>query len=138
MDSTFVAKAIEYYHSNDNLRQFVRFCIVGGLCTSLDAIIFYCVNKIAPYQIALVTGYLLSLVVNYFLTIYWTFQNKPSRANLIGIVAAHLFNLFVIRMSLMTLFCNAAGLNERIAYIPTLGISIITNFLIIRLVVNKL
>ena len=119
-------------------KEFVRFCIVGAVCTGLDAAVFYAVRLFAPYQMALITGYLLSLFANYFLTIYWTFQSKPNAQNAIGIVLAHLFNLFIVRMSLMYLFVDMMGVNDRIAYVPTLAISVITNFIIIKLIINKL
>lgn len=126
------------YKHNLQLREFVRFCIVGGFCTFLDAAIFYTVRKFAPYQISLVSGYILSLIVNYFLTVYWTFNTKASIKNAIGVVSAHIFNLFVIRMGLMWIFVNRTGITDRVAYIPTLIISVITNFLIIRFVIKKM
>lgn len=118
-------------------KAFLRFCIVGGICTGIDAVIFYSLLNLLGYQISLICGYLLSLVVNYFLTIFWTFEAKPNLYNAIGIVASHLFNLFVVRMGLMWLFVEHFGLKENISYIPTLIISVITNYMIIKYVVKK-
>lgn len=123
---------------SDRYGEFVRFCIVGALCTGLDAFIFYVVRNFVSYPIALTSGYILSLVVNYFLTIYWTFKSTPNTKNVIGVVAAHLFNLFVVRMGLMHIFVNFLSISDRFAYIPTLVISVVTNFLIVKVVVNKL
>lgn len=124
--------------NDERIREFVRFCVVGTICTGIDAGIFYLVNLIAPYTIALICGYLISLSVNYILTVLWTFKTYPNARNLIGIVSAHIFNLFVVRMGLMRLFVEVASLTDSIAYIPTLIISVITNFFIIKLVINKL
>jgi putative flippase GtrA len=123
--------------NHNETRQFVRFCIVGGICAMIDAAVFYIVRLFAPYQIALVSGYLISLSVNYFLTVYWTFKTTPSAQNLVGIIGAHLFNLFVVRMGLMYLFVEVFGLADSIAYIPMAIISAVTNFLVIRTVVNR-
>lgn len=123
---------------NKKYRQFFRFCIVGLACTSLDAIIYYSFLIFASYLVALVSGYILSLIANYFLTIYWTFSAKPSLLNAIGIVAAHLFNLFVVRMGLMCLFVEKLSINESIAYLPMLVISVFTNFYIIKFIVNRI
>ena len=82
-------------------QQFIRFCLVGGLCTGIDAVIFYAVRMIASYPVALTCGYLISLIVNYFLTVKWTFHSTPNTKNAIGVFAAHLFNLFVVRMGLI-------------------------------------
>lgn len=117
-------------------RQFIRFCIVGGTCAIIDAIVFYIVRLFAPYQVALVSGYIISLCVNYFLTIYWTFKTSPSAHNFIGIIGAHMFNLFVVRMGLMWLFVEVFEWDDSIAYIPMAIISAVTNFLVIRAVVK--
>lgn len=132
-----MAKSIKEIYNDPKIGEFVRFCIVGVIATALDACIFYLVRIFASYQIALVSGYCLSLIVNYLLTIYWTFRKKPSAGNLLGVIGAHLFNLFVVRMSLMWLFVNMAGIPDRIAYIPTLLISMVTNFLVVRFAVNR-
>ena len=123
--------------NHNETRQFVRFCVVGGICAMIDAAVFYIVRLFAPYQIALVSGYLISLSVNYFLTVYWTFKTTPSAQNLVGIIGAHMFNLFVVRMGLMCLFVEVFGLADSIAYIPMAIISAVTNFLVIRTVVNR-
>lgn len=133
-----MAKSIkEIYNSDPKVGEFIRFCIVGVIATALDAGIFYLVRMFASYQIALVSGYCLSLIVNYLLTIYWTFKKKPSTSNLVGVIAAHMFNLFIVRMSLMWIFVDVAGIPDRIAYVPTLLISMVTNFLVVRFAVNK-
>lgn len=117
-------------------RQFVRFCIVGGICALIDAAVYYIVLRFAPYQVALVSGYLISLCFNYFLTVYWTFHTKPAPINFVGIIGAHMFNLFVVRMGLMTLFVEIMGMKDTVAYIPMAIISAFTNYLVIRTVVN--
>ena len=117
-------------------QQFLRFCIVGGTCAMIDAAIFYVVRLFAPYQVALVSGYLISFCFNYFLTVYWTFRTKPAPLNFIGIIGAHMFNLFVVRMGLMLLFVELLGLRDSIAYIPMAAISAVTNYLVIRTVVK--
>lgn len=56
--------------------------------------------------------------------------------NLAGVVGAHLFNLFVVRMILMWLFVKGLGMSDSIAYIPMAVISAVTNYLVIRTVVR--
>lgn len=127
---------IKEYLSKTEMQQFIRFCIVGGTCALIDAAIFYIVRLFAPYQVALISGYLISLCVNYLLTVYWTFRTESSVLNLIGIVGAHMFNLFVVRMGLMLLFVEILGLKDSIAYLPMAVISAITNYIVIRTVVK--
>lgn len=119
------------------LWEFVRFCIVGTICTGIDACVYYLLCNITYYQIALITGYLLSLVINYFLTVYWTFKSKPNINNIVGIIAAHIFNLFIVRMGLMFILVEMLQLNNQVSYIPTLIISVLSNYYIIKKVVEK-
>lgn len=118
--------------------EFIRFCLVGGLCTVIDAALFYVVRIIASYHVALVSGYMAGLVVNYFLTIMWTFKSTPTWKNAAGVIMTHLFNLFVVRMGLITLFVTVLGMNDRIAFAPTLCISVLSNYVIIKLIISKL
>lgn len=135
---SFLEVPLRLYRTNQNFQQFVRFCIVGVICTLLDASIYNIVRLFAPYPVALASGYCLSLILNYFLTIRWTFQKNSSAKNAIGVVGAHLFNLFVVRMGLMFLFVDCCGIADQFAYIPTLLISVVTNFLIVKFVVVHL
>ncbi len=132
---TFAAK-IKGLLTNPETQQFIRFCIVGGTCALIDATVFYVIRLLAPYQVALISGYLISLCVNYLLTVYWTFRTKPAVLNLFGIICAHMFNLFVVRMGLMLLFVEILGWKDSIAYLPMAVISAVTNYLVIRTVVK--
>lgn len=122
---------------NVRIMEFVRFCIVGILCTGIDALLYYITKPTLNYQLALIIAYITSLLINYILTTYWTFKVKPSTKNLIGILGVHLSNLFIIRMGLMWLFIQKCNLSENIAYVPTLMISVLSTFILIRLVIKK-
>ena len=123
---------------NPKFAEFLRFCVVGAICTIIDAGVFYAIHDLTGYRIAIVCGFIISLAFNYVLNIYWTFKSKPSVSNSIGLILAHCFNIFVVRFSLMWLFVDTLGFTENVGYIPTLIISMFTNFIIIRLIVNKL
>jgi hypothetical protein len=69
--------------------------------------------------------------------VYWTFSAKATAGNAVGIVAAHLINLFGVRMGLMRLMVGAWGMDERVAYVPMLVVSVATNYLMIRWVISR-
>ena len=117
--------------------EFIRFCTVGVLCTVIDASLFYLIKLAFCYQMALSIAYIISLIINYYLTTYWTFKVKPSKKNFVGIVSVHLFNLFVVRMGLMWLFVSYYRLSENLAYLPTLVLSVMVTFVLIRMVVRR-
>ena len=142
--------------SDKETRQFLRFCIVGGICWMIDVGVFGVMSEQfnANYQVAQITSYLVSLCVNYLLTIYWTFHTRSSVANLVGIVGAHMINM-TLRSCLMWLFMehpfftpvceDVASFFENLgivctrrymALIPTTIICAVTNYLVIRTVVK--
>lgn len=126
-----------WLQGTDRVGEFLRFCVVGAIATAIDALVFYMAIPFMSYPIALILGYGISLLFNYFLTILWTFREQPTLQNAIGIVTAHIINLFVVRMGLMRLFINILSLPTRIAFLPTLAISVVTNFFIVRYFVKQ-
>jgi len=124
-------------YDKSEIKELIRFCIVGGICTGIDAGVFYMTCQWLGYRLAMIGGFAISLSLNYLLNIYWSFNAKPSVRNALYIVAAHCFNIFIVRMSLMWLFIETANIPDHIAYIPTLIISIITNFIIIRFIIKN-
>jgi len=119
------------------MQQFIRFCLVGVFATAADAGFFYLFRQWLPYQVSMIISYTISLCLNTVFTLLWTFDTCISIRNIVCVVGAHLFNLFIVRFGLMALFVNVFGLNDRLAFIPTLGISILTNYFIIKAVINK-
>ena len=132
-----IAMNLESLKNNERTMEFVRFCMVGALCTAIDAGLFYIIKLVFCYQVALSIAYIVSLIINYYLTTFWTFKVKPSKKNFIGIVSVHLFNLFVVRMGLMWLFVSYYQLSENLAYIPTLMLSVMVTFVLIRIIAKK-
>lgn len=121
---------------NGKLREFIRFCFVGVVCTAIDAIVFLLFHGIVGYRIAIVTGFILSFGLNYLLNISWSFNVRQSKKNACGFIAAHLFNIFVVRWGLMFIFVDLGEINETIAYMTTLVFSVISNFFIIRFILH--
>ncbi len=70
-------------------------------------------------------------------TLRWTFRTRITFRGAAAVVFAHMFNLFVVRYKLMVLFVVTLHMNERAAYFPTLGISVLVNYYIIKGILNK-
>ena len=120
------------------MKQFIRFCFVGFFATAVDAGLFYILRQWLPYQLSMVISYSLSLCVNVVLTLLWTFDARMNIRNASSVAVVHLFNLFVVRFGLMALFVAGMGINDKVAFIPTLFISVITNFVIVKTVIHSL
>lgn len=117
---------------NIQTRKFIKFCVVGIICTVIDACVYYALYRLTGYRIAMVGGFVLSLGFNYLLNTFWTFRQHLAAKTAVGVIIAHCFNIFVVRMGLMWIFISWCYLTESIAYIPTLIISVVTNYLIVR------
>lgn len=67
-----------YSLNNPKLQEFIKFCVVGGLCTAIDSMVFYATYSFVGYKMALIFGFSLSIVVNYLLNIKWSFRSNCS------------------------------------------------------------
>lgn len=128
----------DFIRKDSKWAEFARFCIVGVTATLIDASFFFVANHYVSYKMALVCSYFISLTFNYILTVQWTFKRKFSTRNAFGVVSAHLFNLFIVRWGLMYLFVSLLNYNDYASYMLTLSVSTISNFVIVRYIVNKI
>ena len=120
------------------MQQFIRFCIVGGIATVLDACLYLLFMDWMSYQASMVLSYTICLCLNMLATLRWTFRTRITFRSAAAIVFAHVFNIFVVRYKLMMLFVVTMHMDERIAYFPTLGISVEVNYYIIKAILNNL
>ena len=114
------------------INEFIRFGIVGGLCTALNYGIYYLLQLYINVNIAYTLGYVLSFMANFYLTSYFTFGTTPSWKKLIGMGGAHAVN-YALHILLLNLFLRI-GISQEWAPIPVFAIAIPVNFLLVRFV----
>lgn len=114
------------------INEFIRFGIVGGLCTALHYGIYYLLQLYINVNIAYTLGYVLSFMANFYLTSYFTFGTTPSWKKLIGMGGAHAVN-YALHILLLNLFLRI-GISQEWAPIPVFAIAIPVNFLLVRFV----
>ncbi len=112
--------------------EFVRFGLVGGLCTVLHYGLYFLLQMAINVNVAYTVGYLLSFVVNFYLTSYFTFGSAPSWKKLFGMMGAHGVN-YLLHMVLLNLFLWI-GLSAEWAPMPVFAIVIPVNFLLVKFV----
>lgn len=117
---------------SEKLIEFIRFLIVGVIATSVHYGIYYLLIKCVEYNLSYTIGYLLALILNFYLTAYFTFKEKPNLKNFIGMAGAHGIN-YILHMSLLNLFLFF-GLSKQIAPFPVFAIAVPINFLLVRFV----
>lgn len=116
--------------------EFFRFVFVGILATALHYGIYLLLDLAIPANPAYAIGYILSFFFNFFLTSHFTFKKKATVKKGFGFGLSHLIN-FSLHMGLLNLFLYL-GVSEALAPIPVYCICIPVNFLLVRLVFNKL
>ena len=114
------------------INEFIRFGIVGGLCTVLHYGIYYLLQLYINVNIAYTLGYVLSFMANFYLTSYFAFGTTPSWKKLIGMGGAHAVN-YALHILLLNLFLRI-GISQEWAPIPVFAIAIPVNFLLVRFV----
>ena len=114
------------------INEFIRFGIVGGLCTALHYSIYYLLQLYINVNIAYTLGYVLSFMANFYLTSYFTFGTTPSWKKLIGMGGAHAVN-YALHILLLNLYLRI-GISQEWAPIPVFAIAIPVNFLLVRFV----
>lgn len=114
------------------IREFIRFGIVGGLCTALHYGIYYLLQLHINVNIAYTIGYILSFIANFYLTSFFTFRTTPSWKKLIGMGGAHAVN-YALHILLLNLFLRL-GIHQEWAPIPVFAFAIPVNFLLVRFV----
>lgn len=114
------------------VNEFIRFGIVGGLCTVLHYVIYYLLQLCINVNISYTVGYVLSFIANFYLTSYFTFGTSPSWKKLLGMGGAHAVN-YLLHILLLNLFLRI-GVPQEWAPIPVFVIAIPVNFLLVRFV----
>lgn len=112
--------------------QFVRFALVGGICTVLHYGVYYLLQRLIEVNVAYTIGYAVGFVANFYLTSYFTFGTLPSWRKLIGMGGAHAVN-YLLHLVLLNLFLWI-GLSPTWAPLPVYAIAIPTNFVLVRFV----
>ena len=115
--------------------QFVRFVLNGVLSSAIHYGIYYVLLFWTIANIAYITGYLISFVSNFFLTSYFTFRTKPTLKRFIGFSGSHALN-FGLHVVLFNIFLWL-GVHELIIPLLVIGIAMMVQFFILRLVFVK-
>lgn len=116
--------------------EFIRFAIVGVIATGIHYGIYLLLDCVMPPNPAYAIGYIISFFCNFYLSSRFTFKKKASVKKGVGFGASHLVN-FALHMGLLNLFLFL-GVGEAWAPIPVYCICVPVNFILVRLVFNKL
>ena len=116
--------------------EFIRFVIVGVIATGIHYGVYFLLNKVLPVNPSYAAGYVISFFCNFYLSSRFTFKRDATVVRGIGFALSHVVN-FTLHMVLLNLFIFL-GLHKNLAPIPVYAICVPVNYLLVRLVFNRL
>ena len=128
--------------SNEKLREFIRFCIIGGASTLLNYGIYVVLIKLILIDagwwpsVAYTMGYILSWLFNFWFSARFTFRTDVSFKRGVGFAVSHAIT-YALHVGLLNLFIYI-GVPPEWAPIPMYCIAVPTNFILVRIVFRKL
>lgn len=123
----------------NNIKQFVKFGIVGGTNTIISLLIYYLmVYWGISYLPATITGYFSSSIIGYILSRLWVFRAYTSKlfSSTIRYYIVYISSL-LINVTTMYLWVDLIGLSKYIAPVLTLIITVPYNFVLSKFWVFK-
>ena len=122
--------------NRDQIKQFIRFCIVGTVAAGIHYGIYYVLLRLgAGHNLAYATGYILAFICNFIATSYFTFRTGPSWGKFAGFAGSHAVN-FLLHMVLLNVFLWI-GMHELIAPIVVMLVAMLVQYTILNFVFKK-
>ena len=118
-----------------NIREIIRFGIVGIIATIIHYGIYLALNLIIVSWIAYSIGYGISFLGNFYLSNRFTFKTKPTFKKGIGFGLSHFIN-YLLQVILLSIFIKL-GMPDKYAPIPVFCIAVPINFLMVSLVLKS-
>ncbi len=129
-------------YSQTKIPEFIRFCIVGILATTVHYITYLCQIHFLPIEgewwtnVAYSIGYLLGFVCNLFLSARFTFRTRVTLQKTFGFVVTNLIN-YGLHIVFLNLFLWLT-VPEQWAPLPTYACVVPINYILVRTVFRKL
>lgn len=117
------------------LKELIRFGIVGIIATIIHYGIYLGLNFIIPSWIAYSIGYGISFLCNFYLSNKFTFKTKPTIKKGIGFGLSHFIN-YLLQIILLSIFIKL-GISDKYAPIPVFCIAVPINFLMVRFILKS-
>ena len=132
MESQSLTRKRKHLLTDEKIKEFVRFVIVGVVATAIHYGVYYLLEQIINVNVAYTIGYVVAWFVNLYLTSRFTFESQLSFKKGVGFAISHLVN-YLLHMLFLNIFL-AIGLSAEITPLFVFAIVIPINFLLVRFV----
>lgn len=135
MNTTIKNKAKALRDNDRGKAQFVRFVINGCFSAAVHYGVYFLLQLLIEVNTAYAIGYVVSFLVNFYTTCLFTFRATPTWKRFVGFSGSHGVN-FGLHVVLFWC-CMQLGINRFIAPIIVMGIAMLVQFTILRLIFRK-
>lgn len=121
--------------ATDKRGEFIRFIITGTVATLVLYASYFVLCKLMHPNFAYTIGFVVSFVVNFLMTSYYTFREKPTVKKAVGFALQQGFN-YVTQLGFLNVFLWL-HVPKELAPFPVFIIILPINFILLRLVFKK-
>lgn len=114
----------------DRWKEVIRFGIVGGIATLIQAAVYWLLVGWLAYAVANTVAYIVSFIFNYVASTRYTFRVRSTARRGAGFAFSHLVNYLLQTVTLAAFI--TLGMDKRWALIPMFAICVPVNFILVR------
>lgn len=121
----------------NNIKEAIRFLIIGGISTTIDFLLYIFLYKVERFDIVLakICSMLAASLFSYFLNKKWTFQNKKKKSLEMLLKYYGVFTTNVIVNVSINKLLFSLTKSIRIAFVVATGIATIVNYVMQKYIV---
>lgn len=124
---------------SQNLKEFLKFCLVGGLSTGLNYLVFFTTIYLLGFDpvLAFLLGYICGFLFSFKFNKQFTFKSDGRHLTEIAkYVAVYVFSL-LLGLSLLNFLVNISGFEPTIGFVLTIAVTTLANYLGSKFLVFK-
>ena len=114
----------------------LRYLIVGGLNTLLTYALYLALLSVASYVVAYSIAYVAGILSAYYLNSRFVFRAEMSLAKVLKFPAVYIVQ-YVLGVGLLHLLVVTAGMDEKIAPLLVIAITVPATFILSRLIILR-
>ncbi len=119
--------------------QFIRFAVVGGICTAVNYVIFIALINFTEihYLVASTIGFLTGLVTGFYINKNWTFsRDEENKSYFIKYLLLYSFSL-AVNLFILNFLVENYHVSEIFAQVVATGTTVLSNFFGSKVLVFK-
>jgi putative flippase GtrA len=119
--------------------QFIRFVVVGGICTAVNYVIFFVLDRYigVHYLIASTIGFLTGLVCGFYINKYWTFSKEDAdKSYFVKYLLLYSFSL-AVNLFILNFLVENYQVHKMVAQVIATGTTVLSNFFGSKVLVFK-